>query len=133
MTALKSAEVATVIRILLTMLLGLWMAIGPGVRVATATDAPPEYPATAGPIFTDTCIPIEEHHASLGVLWALAVYTANFSQNWRPVSTKGDLYTFSMPVKFTYGPAKKLHSSDVSWFLGCGMLKFLEKLLFRGN
>ena len=70
----------------------------------------PEHPATAGPIITDSCIPIEEHHASLQVLWALAIYTANFSQNWRPVSTKGDLYTFSMPVKFTYGPAENLET-----------------------
>ena len=105
------------IRILLTMFLGLWMAVGPGVRVAAAADAPPEHPATAGPILTDTCIPIEAHHASLQVLWALAVYTANFSQNWRPVSTKGDLYTFSMPVKFTYGPAKNLETYIIAPFI----------------
>ena len=67
-------------------------------------------PTTCGPLITDTCLPIEAHHASLGVLWSLAVYKANFSQNWRPVSTKGDLYSFSMPVKFTYGPAKNLET-----------------------
>jgi len=104
-------------RILLTMFLGLWMAVGPWFRVATAADAPPEHPATANPIITDTCIPIEEHHASLQVLCALAVYTANFSQNWRPVSTKGDLYTFSMPVKFTYGPAKNLETYIIAPFI----------------
>ena len=117
MTPSKSGETATLIRILFTMLLGLWLTVGPGVRVATAADAPPEHPATAGPILTDTCIPIEAHHASLQVLWALAVYRANFSQNWRPVSAKGDLYTFSMPVKFTYGPAKNLETYIIAPFI----------------
>ena len=72
--------------------------------------APIEHPASANPIITDTCIPIEAQHASLQVLGALALYTANFSQNWRPVSPKGDLYTLSMPVKFTYGPAENLET-----------------------
>ena len=117
MAPTKSGEAAILIRILLIMLLGLWMAVGPGFRVAAADDTPPEPPATANPIITDTCIPIEEHHASLQVLWALAVYTVNFSQNWRPVSTKGDLYTFSMPVKFTYGPAKNLETYIIAPFI----------------
>ena len=87
------------------------------VRVATAVDAPPEHPDTNGPIITDSCIPIEAHHASLQVLWALAVYTANFSQNWRAVSTKGNLYTFNMPVRFTYGLAKDLETYIIAPFI----------------
>jgi hypothetical protein len=74
-------------------------------------------PSTCGPLITDTCIPIEEHHASLQVLSALAVYTVNFSPNWRPVSTKGDLYTFNMPVRFTYGPAKNLETYIIAPFI----------------
>ena len=49
MAASKSGEAATLIRILLTMLLGLWTAVGPGFRVAAAAGAPPEHPATAKP------------------------------------------------------------------------------------
>src|SRR5271157_2772146 len=62
-----------------------------------------EAPTTCGPLITDTCIPIEKDHASLQVLGALSIYTANFTPNWRTVSTKGNFYTFNMPVKFTYG------------------------------
>jgi hypothetical protein len=67
-----------------------------------------EAPITCGPLVSDSCIPIETGHASLQVLGALAFYTANFSPNWRRVSTKGDFYTFNLPVKFTYGPTKNL-------------------------
>src|SRR5664280_2182571 len=67
-----------------------------------------EAPTTCGPLISDSCIPIETGHASLQVLGALAIYTANFSPNWRRVSTKGDFHTFDLPVKFTYGPTKNL-------------------------
>jgi outer membrane putative beta-barrel porin/alpha-amylase len=76
-----------------------------------------EAPNTAGPLITDGCIPIEEHHASLQVLGALSIFTANFTPNWRSVSTKGNFYTFNMPVKFTYGPAKNLETYIVAPFL----------------
>ncbi len=46
-----------------------------------------EAPTTCGPIISDACIPIETGHASLQVLGALSIYTANFSPNWRRVST----------------------------------------------
>ena len=49
-----------------------------------------EAPTTCGPLISDTCIPIETHHASLQVLGALSIYTANFSPNWRRVSTRGN-------------------------------------------
>ena len=74
-------------------------------------------PTTCGPLITDTCLPIEEGHATLQVLWAMSVYTANFSQSWRPVSTKGDLFSFNMPVKFTYGPAKNLETYIIAPFI----------------
>jgi hypothetical protein len=67
-----------------------------------------EAPTTCGPLVSDTCLPIDTHHASLQVLWALSFYPRNFSPNWRRVSAKGDFYTFYMPVKFTYGPTKNL-------------------------
>ena len=45
-----------------------------------------EAPTTCGPLISDSCIPIEEHHASMQVLAALSFYTANFSRNWRTVT-----------------------------------------------
>ena len=69
-----------------------------------------EAPTTCGPLISDSCIPIETGHASLQVLGALSFYTANFSPNWRRVSTRGDFYTFNLPVKFTYGPTKNLET-----------------------
>jgi len=67
-----------------------------------------EIPTTCGPLISDTCLPIETHKTSLQVLWAWSITGGNFTPNWRKVSAKGDFYTFSMPVKFTYGPAKDL-------------------------
>src|SRR4030067_635618 len=67
-----------------------------------------ESPTTCGPLISDSCIPIEEHHASLQVLTALSFYPGLFSPNWRYTSAKGNYHTFLMPVKFTYGPAKNL-------------------------
>ncbi len=84
---------------------------------AAAEDPSPTSHGTAGPIITDTCIPIAEHHFNLQVLWALSVYTNNFSPNWRPVSAKGDLFTFNMPVKFTYGPVENLETYVIAPFI----------------
>ena len=76
-----------------------------------------EAPTTCGPLISDSCIPIETGHASLQVLGALSFYTANFSPNWRRVSTKGDFYTFNLPVKFTYGPTKDLEMYVIAPFI----------------
>jgi hypothetical protein len=76
-----------------------------------------EAPTTCGPLISDGCIPIEEHHASIQVLGALSFYTANFSPNWRRVSTRGDFHTFNLPVKFTYGPTKNLELYVVAPFI----------------
>ena len=67
-----------------------------------------ETPTTCGPLISDTCMPIETHKASMQVLWAWSITGGNFTPNWRRVSAKGDFSTLSMPVKFTYGPAKDL-------------------------
>ena len=76
-----------------------------------------EAPTTCGPLISDSCIPIETGHASLQVLGALSFYTANFSPNWRRVSTRGDFYTFNLPVKFTYGPTKNLEMYVIAPFI----------------
>jgi hypothetical protein len=116
--------------LVLAMILAYWiLAAGPaaaeapgGASLSQQPAAPPaeekkeEAPSTCGPLITDTCIPIEKDHASLQVLWAMSVYTANFSQSWRPVSTRGDLFSFYMPVKFTYGLAKHLETYIIAPF-----------------
>lgn len=76
-----------------------------------------EAPTTCGPLISDSCIPIEEHHYSLQVLWALSLYMATPTPNWRTVSPKGNFYTFAMPVKFTYGPTKNLETYMVVPFI----------------
>ncbi len=76
-----------------------------------------EAPTTCGPLISDSCIPIQEHHASVQVLGALSFYTANFSRNWRTVTAGGNFYTFQMPVKFTYGPTKNLETYIVVPFI----------------
>lgn len=83
---------------------------GPGEKQEAA-------PTTCDPLISDTCIPIEEHHASLQWLGALSFYLHNFSPNWRYISAGGNLYTFNMPVKFTYGPTK-----DLETYYGCSFL-----------
>jgi hypothetical protein len=65
-------------------------------------------PTTAGPMYTDTTIPIETGHASIMVMWALSVYPGACSPNWRSVSAGGNFYTFYMPVKLTYGLSKNM-------------------------
>ncbi len=76
-----------------------------------------EAPTTCGPLISDSCIPIEAHHASMQILGAMSFYTANFSPNWRTVTAGGNFYTFSMPVKFTYGPVKNLETYIVLPFI----------------
>ena len=67
-----------------------------------------EVPTTCGPLISDTCIPIEEHHASLQVLWGLSLVRTFADNNWKSVNAGGNFGTFIMPVKFTFGPTKHL-------------------------
>jgi hypothetical protein len=103
MTPKKSAEAATLMRILLTMFLGLWMAVGPGFRVAAAADAPLERPATAGPIIADTAVPTPPGQLIIQPFWSLGFVAGNFSPSWRRVSAGGNFRSFQMPIKITYG------------------------------
>ena len=43
------------------------------------------------------------------------------------------LFLYRTIIERCWPGVLKLHSSEVSWFWGCGMLKFLKKLLFQGN
>ena len=89
----------------------------PSSEVPVPGEKKDEAPTTCGPLISDSCIPIEQHHASMQVLWGLSLYTANFSPNWRRVTAGGNFYTFQMPVKFTYGPTKNLETYIVVPFI----------------
>lgn len=108
MAALKSAEAATVMRILLTMFLGLWMAVGPGFRVAAVADAPLEHPATAGPIIADSAVPAAPGQLIIQPFWSLGFVAGDFSPSWRRVSAGGNFRSFQMPIKITYGLLQNL-------------------------
>jgi len=106
------------------LVLGLWMAWNLALSPAAAQgpaailekpgpekaeeEKKEEAPSTCGPLVSDSCLPIETGHASLQVLWAWSCYPGAFSPNWRNTSAHGNFNTFSMPVKFTYGPTKNL-------------------------
>jgi hypothetical protein len=90
-------------RILLTMFLGLWMAVGPGFRVAAAADAPLEHPATAGPIIVDSAIPVAPGQLSLQPFWSLTFVAGNLTADGRRVGVGGNYRSLQIPVKVTYG------------------------------
>lgn len=92
--------------LLLSLLIG-WIFFS---QTSVAAQGPAARPPTCGHLISDTCILIEEHHASLQWLGALSFYPGAFTPNWRAVSTKGNFYTFNMPVKFTYGRNKDLET-----------------------
>jgi hypothetical protein len=83
---------------------------GPGEKKAEA-------PTTCGPLISDSCMPIEEHHFSIQMLGALSYYIGGFSPNWRTVTAGGNVRTFNMPIKFTYGPTKNLETYIVAPFI----------------
>jgi hypothetical protein len=104
----KSGEAATVNRILLTMLLGLWMAVGPGFPMAAAADAPPDHPATATPIITDTAVPAATGQLSVQTFWSPTFAVGSLSSEWRRVNPGGNFRSLQIPVKVTYGLVRNM-------------------------
>ena len=116
---------------LILILLGGWLfptsparAQGPGQLLLEKPPAAPPAgekkegaPSTCGPMISDTCLPIETGKVAMQVWWALSFYPGVFTQNWRPVSARGDFYTFFMPVKFAYAPTKGLETYVVVPFI----------------
>ncbi len=107
-------QLTAIVRIIVSALILAALLAPAGTGAAESASSPP---TTFGPLITDGTIPIEEHHAGLQVLGTLSIYTANFTQNWRSVSTKGDLYTLNMPIKFVYGPVKNLETYIIVPFI----------------
>jgi hypothetical protein len=95
-------------RILLTILLGLWMAVGPGFRVAAAADAPQERPATAGPIIVDSAVPAAPGQLILQPSWSLTFVAGNLTADGRRVGIGGNYRSLQIPVKMTYGLGRNL-------------------------
>ncbi|MFA5110206.1 MAG: transporter [Desulfobaccales bacterium] len=62
-----------------------------------------ECPTTFGPIITDTAIPIDKGKFAIQPTFGLSVVTDALTRNWRRVSAGGNLKTYSMDWKFTYG------------------------------
>ena len=118
---------------LVLLCLGGWLvsvtpawAQGPGQQMLLEkppAGAPPEEekkegaPTTCGPMISDTCLPIETGKYAMQVWWALSFYQNALTNNWRKVSAGGNFYTFSMPVKFVYGPTKDLETYVVIPFI----------------
>lgn len=74
-------------------------------------------PTTCGPLISDTCLPIESGKFAMQAWWALSFYPGIFTNSWRPVTAGGNITTFSMPVKFVYGPTKDLETYIVVPFI----------------
>ncbi len=89
-------------------------------------------PATCGPMISDTCLPIETGKYAMQVWWALSFYPGAFTNNWRQVTAKGNFYTFSMPVKFIYGPTKDLETYIIVPFIH-NWVKEVNPVLFGPN
>jgi hypothetical protein len=74
-------------------------------------------PTTCGPMISDTCLPITTGKFAMQVWWALSFFPGNFTNSWRKVNAPGNYYTFSMPVKFIYGPTKDLETYVIVPFI----------------
>jgi hypothetical protein len=96
------------IRTLITIWLGLCLAVVPGFRVATAADTPPEHPATAGPIIADSAVPTSPGHLVIQPYWSLDFAAGSLSPNWGRVGAGGNFRSFQMPIKVTYGLFRNL-------------------------
>ncbi len=80
-----------------------------------ASETPP--PSTAGPIITDTAVPIATGSFAIQPYLSLGFQGGNFSPSWRRVSAHGDFTTFEFPVKFIYGPVKNMEVYLVAPFI----------------
>jgi hypothetical protein len=89
----------------------------PPAAAAPAEEKKETAPSTAGPILTDTTIPIDTGHVSVSVLSALSFYPGFFNSNWRTVTAGGNFYTYYMPVKLTYGPTKNMEVYLIAPFI----------------
>ncbi len=62
-------------------------------------------PLTAGPVITDTAVPLATGHFSIQPYVFLNFTAGQFTSSWRRVSAGGDFVSLSMPNRLTIGPA----------------------------
>jgi hypothetical protein len=67
-----------------------------------------EIPATFGPIITDTAIPVEKGQFDIQPTFGYSFINSVFNENWKRVSHGGNLQSFSMDWKLTYGPIENM-------------------------
>ena len=90
------------------MLLGLWMAAGPGFPAAAGADTPQERPPTAGPIIADSAIPAAPGQLSLQPFWSLTFVAGRLTDGGRRVGAGGNFRSLQIPLKVTYGLMRNL-------------------------
>lgn len=91
------------IRVRIIVVALIWAALPAPCRAgAAAPSANP--PTTAGPIITDTAVPIATGHFALQPFWGLSFTRGNFTPSWRRTSAGGDYASFVTVLRLTYGP-----------------------------
>jgi hypothetical protein len=79
------------------------------VKVQGKTEAKEdEYPATFGPIITDTAVPLEKGEFAVQPTFGLGFATHNLTRSRRRVSAGGNFKTFGMDWQFSYGLMKNM-------------------------
>ncbi len=92
----------------LTCLLLILLPAAPAVRAQPPPELLPPQPTTAGPIITDTAVPVPEGSFAVQPYWSLGFTRGKFTGSWRRVSAGGDYVSLEIPVKFTYGLYRNL-------------------------
>jgi hypothetical protein len=108
---------ATLIRILLTILLGIWTAVLPVFGVARAADEGPAPPATAGPIIGESAVPVSPGQWVIQPFVALNFVAGNFTANWQRESAGGNFRSLQIPVRVTYGLSANLEIYGLMAFI----------------
>jgi hypothetical protein len=75
---------------------------------AGAPDLAPSPPITAGPIITDTAVPIAAGHFAVEPYWAFSFVQGNFTPSWRRTSAGGDFTAFVTVLHLVYGPREDM-------------------------
>lgn len=70
---------------------------------AGAPEPAPSPPFTAGPIITDTAVPIATGHFAVQPFWAFSFVQGRLTSSWRRTSAGGDFTDFVTVLRLAYG------------------------------
>lgn len=84
----------------------IWAALLAPCGAGAAEPAPT--PTTAGPIITDTAVPIATGQFSLQPFFGLSFARGDFTPSWRRTSAGGDFTSFVTVLRLTYGPMENV-------------------------